>query len=176
MRVTRGPNREVGLTLPELLVAMSLAAVVTMLLLLAIVTISRSQRFTEQDSSTLASLRTAVDRVERDVRQARKIYTPASPASVASVWVDADRDFEEDPEERIIWTLATSGGETTLTRTTGAVATPSVTVRDLIQSDWFSFNDEGTVATIALQADSEGALGPSRSVSTDVRLRNAQTR
>ena len=183
------PQDEGGMTLPELLVGMTLLGIVTAILLVGVLAVYRGQNLTEQDSDSLATLRVGLDRIEKELRQARKVYAGANDEEI-SFWVDRDRDNQQDPVERVHWTVADQGeGVAFLTRWTEA--DPSdvrVVSRGFVYEEgyaYFSYNTDededditypqaSTVVSLSFRADTElGQLSPERQVRTEVRLRNA---
>jgi prepilin-type N-terminal cleavage/methylation domain-containing protein len=173
---------ERGLTLPEVLIAMVITAVVTTVLLMGTVSIFRGHNLTQQDSSSLGALRTSLDRFEKEVRQARVVYNDSTDKQV-HVWVDYDRDNQQDPAEKILWEIEDLGSNRAqLTRDTQATA-PVVVSRNLVfdagAAD-FGYNnqspdpvEEASMITVRFVARAEGSLAGERTVTTRVRLRNA---
>jgi type II secretory pathway pseudopilin PulG len=171
------------MTLVEVLVAIILTSIVTMALVAGTSAIYRGRNFTSQDADSLGALRTAMDRFEKEVRQARRIYSD-STAKRVHLWVDYDRNNQQNPDERIAWAIEDLGGNRAqFTRDTDASA-PRVAVRDLVfdaAATDFHYNlaDAGddpstsTLVTITLVARGQGHLAGERSVRTEVRLRNA---
>jgi prepilin-type N-terminal cleavage/methylation domain-containing protein len=179
--VTRLLNDERGLTLPEVLIAMVITGVVTTVLLMGTVSIYRGHNLTQQDSSSLGALRTSLDRFEKEVRQARVVYNDSTDKEV-HVWVDYDRDNQQDPVEKILWTIEDLGSNRAqLTRDTQATA-PVVVSRNLVfdagAAD-FAYNngsdpiEDSSMITVQFVARAEGSLAGERTVTTRVRLRNA---
>ena len=104
----RLPADERGMTLPEVLIAMVITSVVTSVLLMGTVSIYRGHNFTQQDSASLGALRTSLDRFEKEVRQARIMYDD-STGKLVHVWVDYDRDNQQDDVEQILWEIEDLG-------------------------------------------------------------------
>jgi type II secretory pathway pseudopilin PulG len=173
---------ERAITFVEMMVATAISAVVGSLLIAALSMVTRVDRFTRQDSEALAEMRTATERFQKEMRQARKIYTnddpPASTATIVHFWVDYNRNNQQDPEERLIWRLETaSSGAMQLVRTSDAGETPFIEAVNLRSGSSFTYSPEPpdtTVVTLTLRADvSSGAQPSARTVRTQVRLRNA---
>lgn len=169
------------MTMTEILVGMALTAILTSLVVVAVSATHRSFRYTDRDSEALGALRTAIDRVEKELRQASVVY-PDSTARRLHVWVDYDGDNQQELSERIIWEVETVSGAGHLTRTTEAAGGDKRTlVRNLVAVDAFNYSDtpveDSTTVAISLSAKSQAAGdGPSaRSVKTEVRLRNVAT-
>jgi len=184
-----GWSDERGATLADLLVSITLLAIISSLLLGAVIAIFRAQSYNVQDSESLGALRTAIDRLEKEVRQARKMYDD-STAQKVHVWVDFDRDNQQDLAERIVWEIRDIGsGRAELTRTTDDVGAAGATVvaRSLVfdaATSNFAYSnsnleeivnvEDATVIELTLVARAEGTLADQRTVTTQVRLRNAQ--
>jgi prepilin-type N-terminal cleavage/methylation domain-containing protein len=172
---------ERGMTLPEVLVAMVISGLVTGVLLLGMVSVYRGQNFTQQDSSSLGALRTALDRFEKEVRQARVMYDDSTQKMV-HLWVDYDRDNQQDLSEQITWQLEDLGGDRAqLTRATEAApSSPVVVARNLVfdaSAAEFEYNatpvEEATLIRVRFVARAAGSIAGQRTVRTEVRLRNA---
>jgi type II secretory pathway pseudopilin PulG len=178
---------ERGITFVEMMVATAIAAVVGSLLLAALSMVTRVDRFTREDSEALGELRTATERFQKEMRQARKIYydatdPPISTATTVYFWVDYDRNNQQTLDEKIIWRLETaSSGSLRLVRTTKeneeAAEDPFVEAIGLVSGSSFIYSPappNTTVVTLTLRADvSSGAQPSARTVRTQVRLRNA---
>lgn len=177
---------ERGITFVEMMVATAISATVGSLLIAALSMVTRVDRFTRQDSEALAELRTAAERFQKEMRQARKIYDidtpPASTATIAHFWVDYNRDNQQNADERIIWRLQTASlGEMRLVRTNeekeAAAEDPRVEAIGLVTGSSFVYSPappDTTVVTLTLRADINTGDQPSgRTVRTAVRLRNA---
>lgn len=169
---------ERGMTLPEVLIAMVITSVVTSVLLMGTVSIYRGHNFTQQDSASLGALRTSLDRFEKEVRQARIVYDDSTDKLV-HVWVDYDRDNQQDPAEQILWEIEDLGSNRAqLTRDTEGTA-PVVVSRNLVfdaAAAYFAYNndpvEEASMITVKFVARAAGSLAGERTVTTRVRLRN----
>jgi type II secretory pathway pseudopilin PulG len=174
------------MTLPELLVGMVLAGIVTSLVLVAVIAMNRGDRYTQQDSEALGALRTGMDRFEKEIRQARKLYSDSNSTRV-HFWVDYNRDNQQDLVEKVVWRVKEVAGGAELIRTTDAPgATEQIIARAYVLGAGFGYNvqpdangniDNGTatLVTATFVADSRvGQLAPERTMRTAVRLRNAE--
>lgn len=160
----------------ELTVTMVVSGLLAVVLFTAIVGLQRSEEYTGQDSRALAELRVAVDRLSRELREARRVY--ASSDMSIKFWRDDDRDNQQDPAERVTWSLATSGSGGRLLRTTDATPTePSVVASEVVVSPAFTATPvppDTARVDVVLHADVNQASAPSqRTVRTAIRLRNA---
>jgi Tfp pilus assembly protein PilW len=132
-RSRRHRDGETGMTLVELLVVVLLTGIIAAVMVAAFIVTTRSDRQTGQDAQSLANLRIATDRIEKDLRQARRVYMDSN-ATRLRIWVDSDRDNQQDLAERITFSLTTDnglapavGGSTaTLRRTTAAPGAPNM--------------------------------------------------
>jgi hypothetical protein len=96
------------------------------------------------------------------------------------VWVDYDRDNQQDPVEKILWQIKDLGSNRAqLTRGTGVTA-PVVVSRNLVfdaAAANFEYNapivEEATIISVQFVARAAGSLAGERTVTTRVRLRNA---
>jgi hypothetical protein len=143
--------------------------------------VTRVDRFTRQDSEALGELRTATERFQKEMRQARKVYDvtnpPASTSTAVHFWVDYNRDNQQNANEKLTWLLETaSSGGMRLVRTSEAGGT-FVEAVNLASGSSFAYAPAPpatTVVTLTLKADvSTGDQPSGRTVRTRVRLRNA---
>jgi type II secretory pathway pseudopilin PulG len=189
MRLRRGSRTEAGFTLPDVLVGITLTMIVTSLMVAGAMAVHRAQRFSQTDSDNLGSLRVALGRFEKEARQSRKVYD-GSNATKIKLWVDRDRDYQQDFVEQIYWEIVDLDGagpltSAQLTRTTAADITggvlPVIVARNLVYQDTFFYNndsglvDTSTLVTLILTAEQPGSRAPGRTVRTAVRMRNAST-
>ncbi|MGH2554452.1 MAG: PulJ/GspJ family protein [Actinomycetota bacterium] len=178
MAITRRPRlgHEAGASLIDVLVTMIITMLLGGLVLTMAVSTYRASRYSNQDTGALAALRTAMDRLEREVRQAQLVYS-TSTATTLKFWVDTDLDHTQDTAERVTWAVSNPSGTTAhLTRTTDAGGTPAIVTRELLWNStfaYFAYNTDRSVVTLSYIADLDPqSLAPQRSVSTDVTLRN----
>jgi type II secretory pathway pseudopilin PulG len=182
---------ERGITFVEMMVASAIAAVVGSLLIAALSMVTHVDRFTSQDSQALGQLRTATERFQKELRQARKVYcgcpaddtnVPASTTTTVHFWVDYDRNNQQDLEEQVIWRLETaSSGGMRLIRTNEQKEAddedPFIQAVNLLTGSSFAYSPappDTTAVTLTLRADVSPGSDPSaRTVRTQVRLRNA---
>ena len=173
---TRIHRDERGLTLVELLVASVIVAIVGTVLFGALESTMRIESYTSEDSQTLALVRSSLDRLEKELRQARKLYTE-STGTLMKMWVDYDRDNQQDPVERITWQLTTVGPSARLTRTSDAAGAPVVVLgRDFVPGTAFQYSPappNTSVVTVTFTADVRpGARSDDRTIETRITLRN----
>lgn len=171
---------EDGIGLVDVLVSMVIAMMVTGLVVTMAIAGFRATRYTEQDSDALAAERVALDRLEKELRQARFIYATSSNATTLKFWIDTDLDHAEDADEKITWQVSNvSGTIAQLTRDTDGIGVnPTIVTRDLLWTTgftYFVYDADKSLVTISFIADlNTTSLAPTRTVSTDINLRNLQ--
>ena len=195
--VKRRLHGEEGLTLIELLVTMILLAVVSSLVVGAVIQAGRVLTHTDDEATGLADAKVILDRLGRDIREARAAVcdggladpsdsTSADPTCTRhlQLWVDANSDYIQQPTEVITWRLQNDpdGIHRDVYRVvgTGAGGTP-VTSRkqasSLIVNALFAY-DTGSAATarqvdLSLTYDSiVGRGSAARDAHLSARLRN----
>ncbi len=135
---------EDGTSLVELLVTMFLLAIVSALVSTAVITANKILHVTDAEASGAADVRTASERLVRDIRDARSVVcNPAgTDAALAGsdptcryhlqVWVDYNSDYKQQSNETITWQLIPSvpAGQFSMVRSSsaGASKTEAVTV------------------------------------------------
>lgn len=110
-----------GFTLVEVIVAMLILGIVTTMVSQAVVTSARNQVRNDDENRGLQDAKRIMDRMGRDVRQARGVVCDgglADPTDVTSgdpscashlqLWIDYDSDYVQDTEEVVTWRLQTS--------------------------------------------------------------------
>ncbi|WP_372595559.1 type II secretion system protein J [Actinotalea sp.] len=191
--------RDAGMTLIELLVTMILLAVVSSLVVGAVSQAGRILTHTDDEATGLADAKIILDRLGRDIREARSavcdggLADPADPASAdptcqahLQLWVDANSDYAQQATEVITWRLEQNpdGVHHDVYRVvgTGAGGTPVTSSRQassLIVNAVFAY-DTGSAATarqvdISLEYDSIVGRGSGdRTASLSARLRNKE--
>jgi prepilin-type N-terminal cleavage/methylation domain-containing protein len=169
---------ERGVTLVELLIVMAVSAIVATVAYAGLDGATRTDDFTREDAEALVSLRTGMDRLEKELRQARTVYDDSTSTTVR-MWVDYDRDSQQDPVERVSWILAAGDSGWELTRDTDAGSGDYFATGNLLSGSQFTYQPappETTLVVVRLRADAdsdEGSAGV-RTLLTEVRLRNAE--
>lgn len=102
--------RDVGLTLVELLVTLVLTGVVGSLVLAAVVRAGDVLVHTEDENKGLQDAKVILERMSRDVRQARGVVCDAAAADPTcqfhlQLWVDGNSDYLKEDAEVITWEL-----------------------------------------------------------------------
>ena len=114
-------SAEAGLTLIELLVSTMLMAIVSSLVVGAVIQASRVFVHTDDENRGLADAKVILDRLGRDVRESRGVVcdggladptdtttTDPSCRSHLQLWVDANSDYAQQADEVITWRLQRS--------------------------------------------------------------------
>jgi len=178
-------HREDGLTLVDLLIGLVLSAAVLGLTTSALHVATKTDMAVSQSSEALAQLRTTVQRLTKEVRQARRIYSDSDERTL-HFWLDRNQNSVVDTGERIIWHLEAAGVKTTLLRSVDDAQSGVPEAVDFLASESsFAYARESggtmqavgpqnaTVVTLAFAADvdPDRHSGP-RWTRTEVRLRN----
>ena len=102
-----------GATLVELLVTMIVLGIVGSVTSAALINTHKEHRLTSDEAEGLSDVRVVVERLGRDVRQARSIDAGATSAKLV-LWIDYNSDYIKDPvhqpEEIVTWQLQAQGG------------------------------------------------------------------
>lgn len=165
----RGLHPDGGFSLVELLVALAIFAVVGTATSAVAISTLRAQRFATETGAALDQARVAVNRVERDVRGARRIEACANRN--LWFWTDLDLDGVEETNERVRYELTTAGR---LERWTEAAPARQAVAGNL-RTDQAPFTCvTSTPSTVTLSFSTQAVTpGPaSMSFGTVVRLRN----
>lgn len=167
----RGPlGSDVGITLIELTVTISLISVLGSVMLYGVINNSQLHRLAADESTGLADVKTVVERLGRDIRSARSVY-PGATTSELVLWIDTNSDYLITDDEIITWQLVqqTEGGEqyNVIRQTEGG--DPTVQARTLVSDIAFCYWTQNAVAN---QADCDGSMTTPLSTddAADVRL------
>lgn len=141
---------EAGISVIELLVGLVLVGILGMAVLSTLRTSQRAGTKAQDTARVMAEARTAVDRLSRQLRPARKLM-PGSDARTLVFWLDDDRDAMPDADEVHTWEITDAGDGTASIRswTHDDPSVVQVVARDLVPADAFTY---------------EGALSQARSV------------
>lgn len=168
-------RRDEGVSIVELAIAAGISMVVLAVLFAGAVTVQRTEVVSEDDSRSLGELRVSLERLSKELRQARIVYADSTAARIR-FWVDRDGDNQQDSVERVIWESATVGSRAELRRSTDAGGGSSVVSDALVPGDLFGYTPAPpatSIVSITLAADVRpGSRAGPRTVNTQVRLRN----
>lgn len=115
-----------GMTLIELLVAMTLLGVVSSLVVVGVRDAVRLMTQSDDENRGLQDAKIILDRLSRDIRQARGVVCDDDPPDVGDpvvdanglptrcpdyvqLWIDDDSDYLEDAAEVVTWQLSENG-------------------------------------------------------------------
>lgn len=133
-----------GVTLIETLVTMILLAIVSTLVVGAVVQTQQTVTHTDDENKGLQDAKTILDRLGRDVRESRGVVCdggladPGDPGSPdpycqahLQLWVDSNSDYAKQDDEVITWRLQKNpdGDHFDVWRTVGTGVTPVSRVR-----------------------------------------------
>lgn len=160
-----------GLTLIELMVSMLLMGILSGLVLDAYVSTTRTLRHDTNESQGLDDVNKVVERLGRDIRDARGI-APGADASHLVLWIDSDSDYIDQPSENVEWQLqATSGGHYNVVRIVPSGAT-IVEANTLITNIAFSYPTANEVVTSMTYNQLQISSAANRVSTFTERLRN----
>jgi len=108
-----------GMSLVEVLVAMSLMMVVSALLVTGVVSVSKGLVHADDESRGLGDVKAVAERLDRDIREARGVVcdganlpdgTPdAGCQSHLQIWIDLNSNYKLDSGETVTWQLVPLG-------------------------------------------------------------------
>jgi prepilin-type N-terminal cleavage/methylation domain-containing protein len=135
-----------GFTLVELLVAMGLLAILGSMLVVALVATIRGETVGEDESTGLGDVRTVVEQLSRDIRDARAVTCDGAAwdptcKSHLQLWIDYNSDYkDESATETVTWQLRLSSDKVhyEVVRTLNGVS--RVVARALIVQVAFSYD------------------------------------
>ena len=147
---------DVGITLIELTVTISLISVLGSVMLYGVINNSQLHRLAADESTGLADVKTVVERLGRDIRSARSVY-PGATTSQLVLWIDTNSDYLISDDEIITWQLVqqTEGGEqfNVIRQTEGG--DPTVQARTLVSDIAFCYWTQNAVPN---QANCTGSM------------------
>src|SRR5690348_7936524 len=95
---------DAGFTLVELLVAMTLMAIVSTITVVALVSSFKGETRVDNDSRGLNDVQVVAERMSRDLQQARSVYSGANSDHL-KIWLDKNSDYVSSNDELITWSL-----------------------------------------------------------------------
>jgi len=178
---------ERGTTLVELLVMMVLISTLGMVMVTAFAATSRSSKVGEDETRGLSDVRTVIERLGRDIRDARGVTCDGAAwdstcQSHLQLWVDYNSNYKIDANTEIVtWQLQSlgDGHHYKVVRTVGGVSTTIAT--SLIVQVAFTYDQQPTstntsptrTVTTSMTYDAIYGLGAgSRDLSFTERVRN----
>jgi prepilin-type N-terminal cleavage/methylation domain-containing protein len=180
---------DTGLTLVELLVAVMLLGVVGSLVTAAVVNAAGALVHVDDENKGLQDAKVILDRMGRDVRQARGVVCDGAVADPSctyhlQLWVDSNSDYVQQAAEVITWQLEPNGEHYDVYRQvgTGASALRQKQASTLIVQTVFEYEagkpiQDSQVVKIDLTYDAKVGVGTKeRRASFVARLRNKGTK
>jgi type II secretory pathway pseudopilin PulG len=166
MRILRRLVSETaGITLVETLVAMVLLGVVGSITTAAVVASHDVLRVNQDEGQGLQDTQTVIERLGRDIRQARGVDAGATGSQLV-LWIDNNSDYVRNattqPDEIVTWALASQGSGSTQFNTLRSTAGGQAVVqsRTMVDNIAFCYQEEpgGTcLATPLSDADATNA-------------------
>ena len=180
MRV-RGECRDAGISLPEVLIASVLMAVVASICVGVVVNVTGGVSKKNNDVQGLQDMRTLQERLSRDLLQARGL-TGGSTTSQLTVWIDDNGDYVQSSSELYRWQLGSpgTGGRRQVQRVNVGTGATEVIARTVLSGTAFAYApstpsppDAATLVTVDLQYNAGlGALSQPRKLHFSTRMRN----
>jgi type II secretory pathway pseudopilin PulG len=178
-RLVRRSGPDTGMTLVELLVSMMLLVVVGGISVAVFASLSRAQVRQSDESQGLQDVQTVVERLSRDLREARGVDTSAT-SSQLTLWLDLNSDYVQTPDETITWKLKldTATNHFDVLRINGNNVTV-IEGRTLVSQLAFTYNatpvQNSTIVTVDMQYDPiTGNFATAKHSQFQVRMRNVQ--
>jgi prepilin-type N-terminal cleavage/methylation domain-containing protein len=143
LRGQRGRRRDdSGISLVELLVTIVLMGILSAGVTSAVIAANRVFQHDEDETTGLSDVRTVVERMGRDVREARGVAGGATHTQL-QLWVDYNSDYKSQDDEVITWRLKPHGDgvhyDVVRVTGTGVGATEVVEARTLIVNFAFCY-------------------------------------
>ena len=182
--------RDAGMTLIELLVAMSLLGVVSSLVVVGVRDAARVMTHNDDENRGLQDAKVILDRLSRDIRQARGVVCDQAPGDTyckqhLQLWIDDDSDYVKDANEVITWKLEDNpdGEHFDVWRVQGvSPATPvqrlqasALIVKTLFTYDVGPNTDPSPATLVSLKMEYDAIVGRGTDIkqaAVSVRLRN----
>lgn len=107
--IRRLRNRDDGTTLVEVIITMLLLSIVGLMLTVAFSSTVSGLRHTDNENQGLADVRNVAERIARDIRDARGVYSGANQSSL-QIWIDYNSNYRiENSTELVTWTVYQTG-------------------------------------------------------------------
>ena len=102
-------SRDDGTTLIEVLVSMIILSIVGLMLTVAFSSSVSGLRHTDNENQGLSDVRNVAERIARDLRDARGVYSGAD-VSHLQIWIDYNSNYRiENSTELVTWTVLQNG-------------------------------------------------------------------
>jgi Tfp pilus assembly protein PilW len=156
-RLRRAHDDSRGLSLVEVLVASGITMVVLTLVSTAVIGGFRLFNATDAETSGQSDVRTTIERLGRDVRNARSIDAGATGSRLV-LWIDSDSDYAKDTAEIITWELVGPVDGHYDVRRAAQGATPRVQSNLVVSQLAFTYRAAAGGAALALPLSAADAL------------------
>lgn len=163
-----------GITLTELLIAMTVATIIMAAAVTWVSAVTRSDERNQSMIETIDELRFAKSRLVSELRFGEDVFPPSSGDDSLSIWIDVnDNDIDDDAAdigERITFTI-TSSGE--LIRSSDLATEADILLAESLIPAQSSMVITDDIVDIELYADTDPSDNlVERSVRTTVKVRN----
>jgi hypothetical protein len=149
-RTVKGSS-EAGVSLPDVLIASILMAVLGSVCVGVVVNVSGASGKTDNDLRGLQEVRTLQERLSRDLLQARGV-TSASTASQLTVWIDDNGDYTQTSTELYRWQVASpaTGTPRQVQRVNVGTGVTEVVARTVLSSAPFTYAVQDVAGTFTV--------------------------
>lgn len=114
---------DAGVSLAEVLITTALMVLVSTLLVSAVVSTHKLFRKTDNEATGEADVRTTIERLGRDIRNARSLSAGASQSQLV-LWIDSNSDYQKQTSEVVTWSLVSgTSGHYDVARTANGTTT-----------------------------------------------------
>ena len=108
-----------GVTLVEVIISTVLMSVVVAAIASAMHSGRRVFTLADDEATGVIDIRAAVERLGRDVRNARALDAGATSSTLA-LWIDANSDYQRQADEVVTWTIVANGSHFDVRRQVGS--------------------------------------------------------
>jgi Tfp pilus assembly protein PilW len=169
MRSLKHDRDDSGVTLIEMLVTLSLTLVVGTVMLSGVISSHKLFRFTQDEQTGQTDVRVTIERLGRDVRDARSLDAGATESALV-LWIDSNSDYKKQATEVVTWQLvANANGHYDVTRTVNG--SMSRTAKFVISQLAFCYKTDpassGCLTTPLTQAQADKVLVVSSDIEYD---------
>ncbi len=146
-RLRKASRTDGGFTMIELSIAMGLMALLVTITLTLVISSREVFVSTDDEATGQTDVRTAVERLGKDIRSARGLDLGAT-ASRLELWIDYDSDYRLDVDEVVTWELQSNGaGQFDVRRT--ADGSNTITAETIIDQLAFCYRVDAASSCLA---------------------------
>lgn len=120
-KATDGARGDEGMTLVETLITMIIFAALLAAVFSAVSSGRRIFTVADDDATGVIDIRPAVERLGRDVRNARAL-DPGATTGQVKLWIDSNSDYQRQASEVVSWSIVANGDHYNVQRQVGSGA------------------------------------------------------